>query len=72
MTDCPYLCWQFRHFDYCGHTDPGPGPVADAPRCEHCLAVFPPVTGGSDVCSCPCHKSSYFQRVTGWLEASNG
>lgn len=19
--DCPVLCWQFRHFDYCRHTD---------------------------------------------------
>ena len=35
-------------------------------RCEHCLASFPPVTGGSDVCECPCHKSSFFQRTIGW------
>lgn len=36
-------------------------------RCEHCLAQFPPITGGSDVCSCPCHKTSYFQGTIGWM-----
>ena len=44
---------------------PGQAAAGDA-RCAHCLIIYPPVTGGSDVCGCPCHKSSYYRAAIGW------